>query len=123
LDNLLLQRDLFDCEAQYLIWKSAYYSVYGVHTLLKNQIKQKIWEGTQIENPIQQLNKKTTHFVKKIRKSGKTLGRWKTSDPQCCQILKDFQKECKSDIKVLIKNLDKKNPIREDIERKYKNLL
>ncbi len=119
LDNILLQRDIFNKDVNIDIWKSAYFGVYGVCTLLRNQIQQKIWQGTNIELPLKNLKKTTNRYIRKFRKQGKIHGAWSGCSETCNELILTYQNQCKPLIQTLVDKLDKNHPIRRDINEKY----
>ena len=123
LDNILLQRDVFQSDTAIDIWKSAYFGVYGISTLLNNQVKQRIWRKTEIEAPLKHLQKTTNRFVRQIRRYGKDKGAWAGCSEECVNLLQQYQAQCIADLQVLITTLDKNDPVRQDIEAKFPQLL
>lgn len=123
LDNMLLQRDIFRPNVDIDIWKSAYFSIYGLAKLVNNQLQQKIWHGTDIESDLKSIKRTTNRFVRQIRKRGKIHGTWCGSSSDCNQILHQYQKSCAPALQNLVDKLETQHPLRKDIEDKLPQLI
>ena len=115
-EDVFLHREIFNSNADFGFWKTSFFNLKGISNLLASQLKEKIWQGTDLEKPIKTLRKITNQFIRTLKRKGTAHGSWSGADEQCISIIEEYRHDASPQIETLVHSLDPDHPLRIKIE-------